>query len=72
MTQAELVNRRQSIRRAVLLAIGMALGKLDALNGQNGMLTVPLDQWRVIVFEYQGKRIEVLVSEVFEALSEVK
>lgn len=64
------MTRRQSIRRAVLLAIGMALGKMDALKGQSGMLTVPLDQWRVIVFEYQGKKIEVLVSEVFEALED--
>lgn len=62
------MNRRQSIRRAVLFALGMALGKLDLLKAQEGMLTVPLDNWRVIVFQYKGKTVEVPVGEVFEAL----
>lgn len=65
------MNRRTSIRNAVLFAVGMALGKLDTLKAQEGMLTVPLDNWKTVVFQYKGKRVEVPVSEVFNAVAEV-
>lgn len=65
--------RRQVIRKAVLMAIGMALGKMDAVKataGPGGTLTVPLDQWGQVVFTLKGKRIVVPVEEVFDALAE--
>lgn len=63
------MNRRKAIRQAVLMGIGMALGKMDALKAAGGQLTVPLDQWQAIVFELKGKRITVPVAEVFAALA---
>lgn len=64
------MTRRQSIRQAVLLAIGMALGKLDSLQASGGELRVPLDSWQRIVFEYNGKRIAVSVADVFNSLED--
>lgn len=63
------MTRRQSLRRATLLGIGMALGKLDALKAENGQLTVDLGQWSHVVFILNGKKIVVPVAEVFEALA---
>lgn len=64
------MTRRQTIRSAVLLAVGMALGKLDTLKAEGGMLTVDLGQWSKVVFTLKGKRVEVPVAEVFASLQE--
>lgn len=65
------MTRRCAIRHGVLLAFGMALGKMDALKASGGLLTVDLDQWGTIVFKHKGKTINVAVAEVFKAMSEV-
>lgn len=62
------MTRRQSIRQAILLAIGMALGKYDSLQAAGGMLTVDLNQWGTVVFKLQGKTVVVGVQEIFDAL----
>lgn len=65
-------NRRTVLRQATLMAIGMAMGKLDVVKASNekgGTLTVPLDQWGQIVFTLKGKKIVVPVEEVFDALA---
>lgn len=62
--------RRAAIRRAVLLAVGIALGKLDALKAEGGQLTVDLNQWAYVVFKYRGKTVNVPVSEIFSAVAE--
>ena len=64
------MNRRSSIRLAMLTGVGMALGKLDALKAQGGQLTVDLGQWEHVVFSLHGKSIKVPVAEVFKALAE--
>lgn len=63
------IKRRAALRRSVLLALGMALGNLDALKAQGGQLTVDLNQWQEIVFKHRGKTLRVPVAEVFEALA---
>lgn len=65
------MTRRLAVRNGVLLAFGMALGKLDTLKAQGGQLTCDLDQWSTIVFTHRGKRVTVPVAEVFKAMSEV-
>ncbi len=62
------MTRRVAVKRAALLAIGMALGKLDAVNAAGGQLTVDLNQWQHVVFKHRGKTITVPVSEVFASL----
>lgn len=62
------MTRRQSIRRGMLLAMGMALGKMDALKATGGQLTCDLDQWGTIVFKYRGQTETIPVGEVFAAL----
>lgn len=64
------MTRRESLRNAVLLGIGMSLGKLDALKASEGQLTVDLNQWGSVVFKYGTRTIRVPVKEVFEALAE--
>ena len=64
------MNRRSSIRLAMLTGVGMALGKLDALKAEGGLLTVDLGQWDRVVFSLHGKAISVPVAEVFKALAE--
>lgn len=64
------MTRRQSIRRATLLAFGAALGKLDVFQAAGGQLTVDLDQWSHVVFKLRGKTVAVPVAEVFAALAE--
>lgn len=64
------MTRRAAIRQAVLLGMGMALGKMDSLKAQGGTLTVDLDQWAQIVFTHRGKRCVVPVAEVFKCLQE--
>lgn len=65
-----MVTRRESVRRAVLLVFGMALGKMDVLKAAGGQLTVDLDQWGVVVFKHRGRTVQVPVAEIFEALQE--
>ena len=65
------MTRRQTIRQGILLAVGMACGKLDALSASEGQLTVDLGQWRHVVFTLKGKTIRVPVAEVFAALQDV-
>ena len=65
------MTRRASIRRAVLIMLGMALGKLDALQASGGVLSCNLDQWDHITFTYKKREISVPVSEVFAALQSV-
>jgi hypothetical protein len=62
------MTRRQAIRMGLLFSIGMALGKLDVLKAESGQLTVPLDQWRNVVFTYKGKKIVISVAEIFKTL----
>jgi hypothetical protein len=66
------MTRRMAVRQAALLAFGMALGKMDALKAEGGLLTVDLDQWGHIQFKHKGKTISVPVSEIFAALSEAR
>lgn len=63
------MTRRQSIRQATLFAIGMALGKMDALKAEGGQLTVDLNQWGSVVFKHKGKTVTVPVAEIFAALA---
>jgi len=78
------MTRRQAVKRATMLAFGMALGKLDALKAEQipnrprqdtegtngrGQLTCDLNQWATIVFKHKGKTITVPVSEVFASLA---
>lgn len=66
------MTRRKAIQNGVLMALGMALGKMDVVKANAaGQLTVPLDQWGAIVFQYRGKTVTVPVSEVFAAMAEV-
>lgn len=65
------MNRRQAIRQSVLMAIATSLGKYDALAQDGGYLTVDLNQWQGVMFEYRGARIVVPVKEVFAALKEM-
>lgn len=65
------MTRRTAVRNGVLLAFGMALGKLDTLKAEGGQLTCNLDQWSTIVFMHHGKRVTVPVAEVFKAMQEV-
>ena len=59
-------------RRAVLLAFGAALGKLDVLKAatreSTGLLTVDLSQWGGIQFKHKGRAVVIPVAEVFDAL----
>lgn len=64
------MTRRESIRNATLLAVGMALGKLDVLHAQGGQLMVDLNQWDHVVFTLKGKKIAVPVNEIFDSLQE--
>lgn len=64
------VTRRQAVARSFLFAIGMALGKLDALKASGGQLTVDLDQWSHVVFRHNGKLLAVSTSDVFKALED--
>ncbi len=66
------MTRRQAIRMGLLFSIGMALGKLDVLKAESGQLTVPLDQWRNVVFTYRGKKIVISVEEIFRTLQSVE
>jgi hypothetical protein len=63
------MNRRSSIRLAMLTGVGMALGKLDALKAQGGQLLVDLAQWDHVVFTLGKRKVIVSVEEVFNALS---
>lgn len=63
------MTRRESIRTATLLAIGMALQKLDALKAEGGQLTVDLNQWANVVFKHNGKTITITVAEIFRSLA---
>lgn len=62
------MNRRESIRNATLLGIGMALGKLDALKAEGGQLTVDLGQWEHVVFKLGHGVVKVPVKDIFDAL----
>lgn len=64
------MTRRRAVKHAVLLAFGMALGKMDVLKAAGGQLTCDLDQWGTIVFKYRGQSVSVPVGEVFAALKE--
>lgn len=61
---------RKATRRAFLFAIGMALGKLDALAADGGQLTCDLNQWTHVVFKHGKKVITIPVAEVFAALEQ--
>lgn len=64
------MTRRETIRRGTLFAFAMALGKLDALKAEGGLLTVDLSQWREVQFKHGGKTLAVSTLEIFKALSE--
>ncbi len=64
------MTRRQSVRFGTLFAMGLALGKLDALKAAGGQLTCDLNQWQTVVFKYRGRTVTVPVSEVFKCLEE--
>ena len=64
------MNRRQSLRQAMLFAIGMALGKMDALKAEGGQLTVDLNQWGTVVFKHGSKVCRISTAEIFRALAE--
>ena len=62
------MNRRQVIRRSVLTAMAIALGKYDALGQDGGQLTVDLNQWGSVVFQYRGETVAVSMRDVFKSL----
>ena len=62
------MTRRQSIRRATLLAFALALGKYDALAQEAGHLTVDLNQWQGLTFKFGKETVFVSSAEVFAAL----
>jgi len=64
------MRRRTAIKQATLLAFGMALGKLDSLKAQGGVLTVDLGQWRHVAFSLHGKKIEIRTEDIFKSLEE--
>lgn len=64
------MTRRQAVKRATLLAFGMALGKYDVLDAQGGTLTVDLNQWGTIVFTHKQQTIRAPVAEIFASLQE--
>lgn len=64
------MDRRAIVRYAVYSAFGMALGKYDALAQDGGFLTVNLNQWQGLKFQYKGQTLHIPVSEVFAALKE--
>lgn len=73
------MNRRAIVRRLTLMAFGMVMGKFDALRpisvqarGQASQagLSVNLDQWRALVFEYRGRKVTITSAEIFESVSE--
>lgn len=63
-----MTSRRSVIRRGMLFAIAMALGKMDTLKASGGQLTCPLDQWDHVCFTYKGKTISIPVAEIFQSL----
>ena len=62
------MNRRQVIRHSVLTSIAMSLGKYDALGQEGGQLTVDLNQWGSVLFQYRGETVVVPMRDVFKAL----
>lgn len=62
------MNRRQAIRQTVLTSFAIALGKYDALAQDGGQLTVDLNQWGAVVFQYRGETVRIPMAEVFKAL----
>ena len=72
------MTRRVTIRRAVLIAFGMVMGKFDALKATSvkaqgpaqskAALTVDLDQWGALVFSHKGKTLTISSAEIFESL----
>ena len=62
------MNRRQVIRRSVLTAIAIALGKYDALGQDGGQLTVDLNQWGSVRFQYRGETVVVSMRDVFKSI----
>lgn len=63
-----ILGRRDAVKASILLAFGMALGKLDALKADGGLLTVDLNQWSRIRFKLGKEQIDISVREAFEAL----
>ena len=73
------MTRRQTIRRAVLVAFGMVMGKFDALKAMTipagprqsqAALTVDLDQWGALIFSHKGKVVTITSAEIFHSLNE--
>ena len=62
------MNRRQAIRQSVLTSFAIALGKYDALAQDGGQLTVDLNQWGSVVFQYRGESVRIPMKDVFKAL----
>lgn len=65
------MTRRESLRTGFLLAMAIALGKMDALKASEGQLTCDLSQWGAIVVKLHGEGIRIPVAEVFAALKGV-
>ena len=73
------MTRRATIRRAVLVAFGMVMGKFDALKAMTipagprqsqAALTVDLDQWSALIFSHKGKTLTISSAEIFTSLNE--
>lgn len=63
------MNRRDAVKKATLLAIGVSLARpANAEPLKNAVLTVDLDQWSQVVFKHKGKTIYVPVREIFDSL----
>ena len=71
------MTRRATIRRAVLVAFGMVMGKFDALKAttipagprqSQAALTVDLDQWGALIFSHKGKVVTITSAEIFDSL----
>ena len=69
------MDRRATIRLAVLTAFGATFGRYDALAQTGivprGTIRAPLDQWKWLIFDYKGKRIALPTGDIFAALEEV-
>jgi hypothetical protein len=65
------MTRRQALRNAMLCAVGMTLGKFDAvIEAKSGLLTVNFSEWRTVVFTLGKRQVVVPVAEIFKALEE--
>ena len=62
------MTRREATKFGTLFALGLALGKMDALKAEQGQLVCDLAQWPTIKFKYHGEVVSYSTKEVFDIL----